>query len=487
MPSSSSNIRIDSSRPSSGKHESNWFGLLQGSRDVVMPRIFLLGAVFILTVFGLVMVFSSSNVIAMDQGTSPQIYLVRQVEALLVALVCGFVLAKIPYSKWLDRALWAVLALSLALLFLTALIGTAGLGAQRWLVIGPINFQPSEFSKVVMILVGARIVYDVRMDRVTTFQLVLEVIVGIIVPLFCILRLQSDLGTTAICLAGLLAVAVVGNVSWRQIGIFVVVCVVIAFVAIFFTGYRMDRIMGLSGGNSDAAYQAQMAAQAFANGGVFGVGIGNSAMKYGTLPMGYTDFIYAIVGEECGFVGAFLVIALFCVIGWAGVRIAEQASDSFGSMIVAGCTVMLVVQAFLNIGCVLGIIPVTGKPLPFMSSGGSALIGSYLLVGTILSVSLNSGSDAHIYRMRRNSLRVITNPSRSDTGRGLGGNANAGRSASRPAQRPRPQRRSAGQRSSLRRTSSSRMNDSQISMRGASSSSSRTSNRTTRPRRRRKP
>lgn len=414
---SSSSYSHTNSRSSASleKPQSSWFGILQGPRDVVLPRIVLLGTVFILTLFGLVMVFSSSNVIAMDQGTTPESYLVRQIEALAVALVVGVILSKISYSAWLGNALWIALGISFVLLFATALFGTAGLGAKRWLVIGPLNFQPSEFSKVVVVLVGARILYDWRMERATTLQLFIDLIVGIVIPLFFILSSQSDLGTTAICMVGLLSVMIVGDVPWKYIGILLLVFGIIAFIAIFFTGYRMDRLTGFSGGDSDASYQSQMAMQAFAHGGFFGVGIGNSAMKYGTLPMAHTDFIFAIVGEECGFIGAFAIILLFCVLCVSGMKVASHAPDSFGSMIAAGCTVMLVAQAFLNMACVLGIIPVTGKPLPFMSSGGSALIGSYLVVGVILSVSLNSGDNAHIYQKRRNKIRVITDESHKST------------------------------------------------------------------------
>ncbi len=394
---------------------SNWFGLLSGPRDVIIPRIVLIGSVFILTVFGLVMVFSSSNVIAMDEGTSPTSYLTRQVLALIIALICGAIMAAIPYSKWLGRALDWLFALAFALLLLTAVIGTAGLGAQRWLVIGPVNFQPSEFVKVVIILVAARILYDWRTLDISTLRIVIEFAVGIVVPLFFILRLQSDFGTTVICCVGLLVVAWVDNLDRKVFFVLIGLAVIVALVAIFGTSYRADRIAGLFGGNSDASYQADAAMHAFANGGLFGVGIGNSTMKYGTLPEAHTDFIFAIVGEECGLIGALAIVLLFCALGWAGIRIARQAPDSFGAMIAAGCTVMLVVQAFINIACVLGIFPVTGKPLPFMSSGGSALIGSYIVVGTILSVSLNSGNNSSIYDQRRRNLRVITNSSRPNT------------------------------------------------------------------------
>ena len=147
------------------------------------------------------------------------------------------------------------------------------------------------------------------------------------------------------------------------------------------------------------------------------MGLGNSREKF-YLPEAETDFIFAIIGEELGLVGALLVIALFLVILYSGMRIAKEAADDFGAMVAGSCTLMLVFQAFLNIGCVVGLLPTTGKPLPFVSSGGSSLIATFIMVGLILSVSQEAGRPS-IYEQRRADLRVVRasgSPSRGDGG-----------------------------------------------------------------------
>ena len=187
--------------------------------------------------------------------------------------------------------------------------------------------------------------------------------------------------------------------------------VLFALVAIVFTGYRSDRMLFLDPwddgeGGYGNGWQLIHSFYAFADGGLFGVGIGNSREKYLWLPEAETDFIFAIIGEELGLVGALAVVALFMLLLWAGMRIARSAPDNFGAMVAGSCTIMIVFQAFLNIGCVIGLLPTTGKPLPFISSGGSSLIATLIMVGLVLSVSQAAGAPS-VYDRRRDDLRVV--------------------------------------------------------------------------------
>jgi cell division protein FtsW len=383
---------------------------LQGSRDIALPRLGLIMAVAVLTVMGIVMVYSSSTIEAISNDASPTSYMVSQaLYAAVSVAACIFVARVIPYYYWMSRLLDVAFLVSLGLLVLTAAIGTIGLGAQRWLTLGPVSFQPSELSKVVFVLAMSRIMYQMRTQNMDANALGLQIGIYIIVPLVLIYTTQSDLGTTLICTVGILAVAWLADMPLRPFVIAIVVLLALGVIAVFGVGYRSDRLIFLDP-ESDyygTGYQLSRSFYAFGEGSLFGVGLGNSTEKYLYLPEAETDFIFAIIGEELGLVGALFVIAMFLVILYCGMQIARKAPDMFGSMIAGGCTVMLVFQALLNICCVVGLLPTTGKPLPFLSSGGSALLGAFLLVGVILSVSFASGADSGVYRKRREEFTVL--------------------------------------------------------------------------------
>ena len=187
---------------------------------------------------------------------------------------------------------------------------------------------------------------------------------------------------------------------------------VFGLIAVFGTGYRSDRMLFLNPWDDGEdgygnGFQLIHSFYAFAEGGLFGVGLGNSREKFLYLPEAETDFIFAVVGEELGLVGAMVVVALFLGILWSSLRIARLAPDMFGLMVAGGCGIMLTAQAFLNIGCVVGLLPTTGKPLPFLSSGGSSLIATFILIGLILSVARGADLQPSVYEQRRADLRII--------------------------------------------------------------------------------
>ena len=385
-------------------------GLFDGPREVAMPRLVLVLCVFVLTVLGLVMVFSSSSIVAIAEGESPTYYVAKQLVVALASMTLCLLAARfLPYYVWLGRLLWAAWVGVIVLLLLTALIGTAELGAQRWLVLGPINFQPSEFAKPAFVLMAARIMYKARIETYQPVRTAVLLSVCVLLPLLGLYATQSDLGTTIICIVGFLTVLWLCGVRQSMMLLILAVLVLLGFVAVFGVGYRADRLSFMNPEEDPygTGYQLIRSFYAFGEGGLLGVGLGNSSEKYLYLPEAETDFIFAIIGEELGLVGALVVVALFLGVLWAGLRIARNAPDLFGTMIAGSCTVMLVFQAFLNIACVIGLMPTTGKPLPFISSGGSALLGSFLLVSLVLSVSFASGDAPGIYERRRADLRVV--------------------------------------------------------------------------------
>lgn len=202
-----------------------------------------------------------------------------------------------------------------------------------------------------------------------------------------------------------------GGVSRRVIFACLGVAVLGGLVAIFGTGYRSDRLVFMDPWNDGeggygTGYNIIRSYYALAEGGIFGVGLGNSHEKFQYLFASESDFIFAVIGEELGLVGALFVIGLFFCVLYAGLAIAERAADDIGAMIAGGATVMLVFQAFLNIACVIGVFPTTGKPLPFISSGGTSMIASFILVGLVLSVPAAPAAPS-VYEQRRADLRLV--------------------------------------------------------------------------------
>lgn len=364
-----------------------------------------------LTLLGFVMIYSASSISAITEEGNQVSYLTDQLVFAVIGVVAAFVLWKvIPYHVWAGPAVWVVWGIAVVLLLLTALLGLTALGAQRWLLLGPISLQPSEFVKIALILMAARLFSDLRAGAVDMQTFIVQVIVLVIAPTGFLFITQSDLGTTAIIAVGILAVMWLGEVPLRTMLITIAALVVFAAIAVFGSSYRGDRFLYLNPwndgqGGQGAGYQIIHSYYAFAEGGIFGTGLGNSREKYLYLPESETDFIFAIIGEELGLIGALLVIAAFLVLLWAGLRIARAATDDFGAMIAGALIIMLVFQAFLNIGCAIGVFPTTGKPLPFISSGGSSLIASFMMVGIIMAVSEDSGQD--VFERRRENLRVV--------------------------------------------------------------------------------
>jgi len=380
--------------------------------DTNGPRLILLLVVLALTLLGFVMIYSASSISAITEEGNQVSYLTDQLLFAVIGIAAAFVLWKvIPYRVWESNVIWIVWGVAVALLLLTALLGLTALGAQRWLMIGPISLQPSEFVKIALVLMAARLFSDLRAGMINTQSFIVQILLFVVAPTGFLFITQSDLGTTAIIAAGVLGVMWLGEVPLRTMLITIAALAVFAVLAVVLSSYRGDRFLYLNPwndgeGGQGAGYQIIHSYYAFAEGGIFGSGLGNSREKYLYLPESETDFIFAIIGEELGLFGALLVIAAFLVMLWAGLRIARAATDDFGTMIAGALTIMLVFQAFLNIGCAIGVFPTTGKPLPFISSGGSSLIASFMMVGIIMAVSDDSaGKD--IYERRREDLRVV--------------------------------------------------------------------------------
>ena len=379
---------------------------------IMGPRIILLLSVLALMLIGFVMIYSTSAVITLakagtEVAVDPMAETLNQIKFAVAGVILALIIWKfVPVSLWRSNAVWVSWAVAFALLVVTAVagVGDEEWGARRWLMIGSASLQASEFAKIALVLVAARLLTDWREGRYTV--MVFFVLIGLLVlaPVLVILGPQSDLGTAMICVVGILAVMWLGEVPLRTMLIVIGVVVALGLVGIFGSSYRRDRLMVFMNpwndgeGGFGTGFQLIHSLYALSGGGLFGVGLGNSHEKYLYLTQADTDFM--------GLVGAAVVIALFLLFLYAGTRIAQSSPDNFGTMVAGGCTIMIAFQAFLNIAMVIGWFPVVGKPLPFISSGGSSLVAMLIMVGIILSVSRGAEAPT-IYDRRRADLRVV--------------------------------------------------------------------------------
>ncbi len=389
-------------------------GEVRPASETKVASIILLAAVFALVVVGLLMVFSASSADLSAQGKSPYKDVFGQAVYVAVGIVaCVITWQFIPYHAWAGRLTWAFWGFCIVLLLLTFIAGTEVNGAKRWLYIGPIGMQPSEFIKVALLLMTIRIAHRFQIGEIDFRLSIIELVILIAAPLGFMYLTQSDLGTTLICAVGIFAVLWIGGFpAWSLVAI-AALGVLAVVGGTLGSGYRSNRFVYLDPWNDGegglgSGYNIIRSYFALAEGGLFGVGIGNSHEKYQYLFASDSDFIFAVLGEEMGLVGALAVIGLFLLFLFASLKISSGAPDSLGSMIAGGCAIMLVFQAFLNIGCAIGVFPTTGKPLPFISSGGTSVISSLLIVGLILSVQHASAPDRS-FDKARDDLRVIRN------------------------------------------------------------------------------
>ncbi len=380
-------------------------------QDTQVAKVMLLAAVFALLVIGLLMVYSATSATLSSRGASPYASVLGQIAYALIGIVGAVIIWRfIPYHAWVGSLTWIFWGVCMILLFLTFVMGTTVNGAKRWLYIGVIGMQPSEFVKIALLLMMVKIIYEIRYNRVDMRYIIGQIVLLIFAPLIFMYFTQSDLGTTLICAVGIFAVMWIGGVSKKVLIGIVVAAAIFVVIAVFGVGYRGSRFVYLDpwndgDGGLGAGYNIIRSFFALAEGGLFGVGIGNSHEKYQYLFASDSDFIFAVIGEEMGLVGAMFVILLFLTVLFSGLRIAVNADDNLGAMLAGGCAIMLVFQAFLNIGCAIGVFPTTGKPLPFISSGGTSIISSFILVGIILSVE--RASETGLHEKRRDNLRVV--------------------------------------------------------------------------------
>ena len=358
------------------------------------PRIILLVTVGIIAGFGLLMVYSASSVTALQSTGDPAYYLKRQLGFMAVGAVAAIVLARSDYRLWAKKLLLPIWGVSVLLLLAVIALGTDNdMGASRWINLGFFDLQPSEFAKMTVIFTAANLAESYYEEgRLDPASFVKLMGVGVCVPLALIL-LQPDKGTTMVLALTLIVMGYLAGVP-KKLLLGALAIGAVGFLAISVRdAYSLERLQAMIDPWSDPfdkGYHLIQGFYAFGSGGLFGVGLGFSRQKYSYLPMAHNDFIFAVIGEECGLVGTVGMLAGFAVFMWAGLEIARRAPDFAGRLVAAGCTSLVMIQLLLNVCGVLGLFPLSGKPIPFVSYGGSSMIASLMIVGMIVSVSVHS-------------------------------------------------------------------------------------------------
>ena len=359
-----------------------------------------------LVAFGLVMVYSASSARALLGADDPAYYLKRQALYAVAGLVALVLLSRTDYRR-LRHAAGPLLLASFVLLVAVLAIGTAVNGARRWIPLGTLTFQPSELAKLALALWIAGLLAR-RPAPQTLGDLVRPI--GLVVGAACALILvEPDLGSALAIAIMVAAILLVAGTPVRTLAAGSGIAGMLVLAAIWFEPYRRARIFSFIDPWHDpqgAGFQSVQAMIALGSGGIFGVGLGESVQKIYYLPEASTDMIFAIVGEELGLVGVLAVIGAFALFAYAGLNIALRCHDPFGKRLAAGLTALVCGQAAVNVSAVMGLAPLTGVPLPFVSYGGSSLVVGLASVGILLNIAVNHGVTAVSEvpdRRRRNS------------------------------------------------------------------------------------
>jgi cell division protein FtsW len=355
-----------------------------------VPDVWMIAATLGILGIGVVMVYSASAVTAFHDHGDPYYYVKRQLLFAVLGVVSMFVMMNVEYTFWRK---WAVPALLICFgMLVIVLIPGLGVwrgGARSWLGIGSFGIQPSEFMKLAMILFMAKLLSE-RQNQITQFAKGLLPPLGIMGIAFGLIMLQPDLGTGTVMIGAALIVIYVAGARVAHLGGLALLGLVGLIGLIAAAPYRLLRITAFLDPWQDplgAGYQSIQSLYAIGPGGLVGLGLGMSRQKYNYLPEPQTDFIFSILAEELGFIGGSLLLLLFLLLIWRGMRTAITLSDPFGSLLATGIVGIFAVQVLINIGVVIGLLPVTGITLPLVSYGGSSLTLLLTALGILLNLS----------------------------------------------------------------------------------------------------
>jgi cell division protein FtsW len=380
----------------------------------------LLTATLCLLAFGAVMVFSASSTtrVLSDGGLSDSAFYLKRT---LLFGAFGLLVMQLTARHGLQlvrRFTPAILALSLFLLVVVLGVGTSVNGSSRWIGSGFLQIQPSELAKVALVLYAADLLAR-KPKRVRSIEGLMPFLLVVGAASLLIVA-EPDLGTALVVAFAVAATLVAAGARIRDLALIGLALGCFALLMTVVEPYRMARLTGFLNPGADATgagFQAAQAKIALGSGGLFGVGIGNGVQKAFYLPEAHTDMISAVIGEELGLVGILGVVGLFSIFGYAGLQVAKRARDSYGKLLVAGLTSLILVQATINLFAVMGLAPLTGVPLPFVSYGNSSLLATLFAVGLILNVARGGTARAGKLRVVEGGRSPARGRSRSSSAR----------------------------------------------------------------------
>ena len=352
----------------------------------------LIGAAVVLAGIGLVMIYSATHVKLEQEGLDPTYYLKRQAVWALLGLGVMTLVATVDYRVYRDYAPVIYIGTIVILLAVLSPLGSSSRGTQAWFQLGAFQFQPSEVAKLVLVICVAA--YCAAYRGELDWGRLLSIIGLAALPMILIYR-QPDLGTALVFVAILIGMLLVAGAQVRHMALLTALGV-IGVVAVFQLGvlkeYQVDRLGAFlepETNQQESAYSVNQSKIAIGSGGFTGKGLFNGTQtKLAYVPEQNTDFIFTVVGEELGLIGSALVLALFAVVVWRTWRTAALAKDLYGTLVCVGVLAMLVFQIFENVGMTMGIMPITGIPLPFLSYGGSATLASFAAIGLVVNVHM---------------------------------------------------------------------------------------------------
>ncbi len=359
---------------------------------------YILIPVVALMLFSIAFVYSASATIAEVRFGSSEKFLMNHLVRVLLAFVAIFVCMKIDYHRW-QRFSFPIIILAFISLIAVFVVGTKINNAYRWLYIGPLNFQPSELAKFALVLHISSLL-AARQELIKDFKLGLMPILLWIVSACALIALQPNFSTATLIFVITLMLLFIGNTNAWHLVLLSLGTIFIGLAYAMMAPYRRYRIFSFFGIDSPLSasasadpenYQAQQAVLAFGNGGIFGVGPGESRQSHLFLPESFGDFIFSIIGEEYGLVGTTIIILVFAFILFRGLKIARNAPDLFGYFLSSGIIITISLYAFVSAAVNCGLLPTTGLPMPFVSYGGTAVIFYGVAIGILLNISAQSG------------------------------------------------------------------------------------------------
>jgi rod shape determining protein RodA len=353
----------------------------------------LLLTTMLLAVAGLFLVYSATNRSLRTLHLDPGTFVKKQFTALVLGFVMLIVVATFDYRFYKVYAGFIYAATIVALVLVRTPLGSSPSGAQRWFTFGGFQLTPSEFAKIALAIMVAAVLSEIRTVEPTLTDVLRVTLIGM-VPMGLVF-IQPDIGTTIVLVAIVVGILVVAGTRAKHLAVLAITALLLLFGAFqlnVIKGYQLDRIRAFLDSSNDTQgmnYNRNQAEIAIGSGGLVGQGYLNGRLtNLDFVPEQHTDFIFTVAGEEFGFVGAAFILALFAILMWRAIRISFLSKDAFGTYLAAGIAAMFAIQMFVNVGMVIGIMPITGIPLPFLSYGGSSMLANFIAVGLLLNIHM---------------------------------------------------------------------------------------------------